>query len=152
MIMLDAVPRKIPLMPLAGMVIVVIAGLIALLIANGVSSSNWWADHSVQVQTRIVELGERLATHDGALRGYVLTRQPEMAQELRDSREDIARVLTELRNLTRDNLGQQRELNALAPLIAQRLAHGRTLVAERDAKPIEQIGRASCRERVSDTV
>ena len=137
--MLDAVPRKIPLMPLAGLVIVVIAGLIALLIANGVSSSNRWADHSVQVQTRVVELGERLATHDGALRGYVLTRQPAMEQELQDSREDIGRILTELRTMTRDNRAQQRELTALIPLIDQRIVHGRQLVAERDAKPIDQI-------------
>ncbi|QJU56597.1 response regulator [Sphingomonas sp. AP4-R1] len=134
--MVEATPRKIPLMSLAGLGIVIVAGLIALLIASGVSSSNRWADHSVQVQTRIVELGERLATHDGALRGYMISREPAMRDDMRDSRHDILLRVAELRELLRDNEPQLREIDAVAPLIRQRLIYGEHMSAERDHKPL----------------
>jgi signal transduction histidine kinase/ActR/RegA family two-component response regulator len=130
--MLDAMPRKIPLMPLAGLGVVIVAGLIALLIASGVSSSNRWIDHSVQVQTRIIELGERLATHDGSLRGYLISREPQMIEDLRDSRHDIIVKLDELRTQVRDNEAQRHELEAVIPLIRQRLQFAEELVAVRD--------------------
>jgi signal transduction histidine kinase/ActR/RegA family two-component response regulator len=137
--MLDAIPRKIPWMPLAGLGVVIVAGLIALLIASGVSSSNRWIDHSVQVQTRIIELGERLATHDGSLRGYLISREPLMREDLRDSRHDILAKLEELRRQVGDNDAQLREVNAVTPLIGQRLDFAERLMAERDRKPLYEI-------------
>ncbi|MDO6415755.1 ATP-binding protein [Sphingomonas sp. BIUV-7] len=126
-------------MPLAGLGIVLVAGLIAMLIANGVSSSNRWIDHSVQVQTRIIELGERLATHDGALRGFLISKEPQMAEELRDSRDDIVLRLRELREKVDDNDMQRRELDAAIPLIRQRLLYGERLAAQRRRVPLDQI-------------
>ncbi|PZU07952.1 ATP-binding protein [Sphingomonas sp.] len=137
--MLDAMPRKVPLMRLAGLGIVLVAGLVALLIANGVSSSNRWVDHSVQVQTRIIELGERIATHDGALRGYLISRQPAMREELSDSRHDILVRLGELSALLGENDIQRSELDAVTPLIHQRMIFARKLVAQREHLPLDRI-------------
>lgn len=132
-------PRKVPLMRLAGLGIVLVAGLVALLIANGVSSSNRWVDHSVQVQTRIIELGERIATHDGALRGYLISRQPAMREELSDSRHDILVRLGELSALLGENDIQRSELDAVTPLIHQRMIFARKLVAQREHLPLDRI-------------
>ncbi len=141
--MLDAMPRKIPWMPLAGLGVVIVAGLIALLIASGVSSSNGWIDHSVQVQTRIIEVGERLATHDSSLRGFLISREPQMKEDLRDSRHDIIVKLGELRTQVSDNDAQRRELDAVIPLIRQRLQFAERLVAERERKPLYAIDLSS---------
>lgn len=131
--------RRFPLMPLAGLGAMMIAGLAALLIARSVSSSNAWVDHSIQIQTRIIELGERLAVHDGAMRGYLIGRAAQMQDEREEAGHDILAGLAALRTLVSDNDTQTREVDAVRPLILKRLAFSRKLADLRDRVPLDRI-------------
>ena len=75
-------------------------------------------DHTHQVQNSLTELMADLAGAESAQRAFVITGNPEQQQAAERVDKDIAQI----RELTRDNPTQQMNLDALAPLLAERLS------------------------------
>ena len=127
----DAAPRRIPLMPLAGLVAVLLAAIAALLLSHSVSQANRWVNHTVRVQVAIAGLGEEFAKHDAAYRGYLLSGQSVFLPEVARTRAEMGARFAELRALTADNPRQQAQLDAIAPLLASRLRYADRQMRER---------------------
>lgn len=79
-------------------------------------------DHTHQVQNCLAELMADLAGAESAQRTFVITASPEQQQAYTAAAERIDKDVAHIRELTRDNPTQQMNLDALAPLLAERLS------------------------------
>ncbi|HMD96803.1 MAG TPA: PAS domain S-box protein [Terriglobia bacterium] len=79
-------------------------------------------EHTYQVLARLSTLLSAVTDAADGARGYVLTGQDEDLEFYQSGLRNANGALRELRHLTADNAVQQRRLDVLAPLIAERLA------------------------------
>ncbi|NIJ08371.1 signal transduction histidine kinase [Sphingomonas vulcanisoli] len=131
--MASLAPRRIPLLPLAGLGVTLLAGIGAILISRGVAVSNRWVDHTVRVQVGIIQLLERLTAEDAGMRGYMLRGDPKMREETREAHTGVIEQMRALRADTADNPVRKAQLDRLVPLIEARwrFAEGRIAVREK---------------------
>ena len=90
-----------------------------------------WVAHTEDVLRSLEEIISSLKDVETGQRGYVITGEDSFLEPNRDG---LGRVESEVRNvrvLTKDNDKQQRRLDALEPLIAQRLAFSKEVVEAR---------------------
>ncbi len=79
-------------------------------------------EHTHQVLARLDALLSAVTDAEDGERGYLITGQEEYLEPYQSGLRNANGALRELRNLTEDNAVQQHRLDALAPLIAERLA------------------------------
>ena len=78
-------------------------------------------DHTHRVMDSLAQLRSDLSAAESGQRGFLLTSRDEYEQAYDAAAQDIEKQLRLLRELTRDNLAQQNNLDTLVPLLAQRL-------------------------------
>jgi signal transduction histidine kinase len=122
---------RIPLMPLAGLAIVVVAGIAAILLSFGVVRANHWVAHSIRTQTGVATVGERLATFESIFRGYLIHTSPTLLAEQEQAKRDLFEHLETLRRDTADNPVQQANVARLDRLLRLRVARTEQLMAIR---------------------
>ncbi len=81
-----------------------------------------WVDHTHQVVAQLGVLLSGVSGAESGQRGYLITGQEEYLEPYQSGLRNANDALGELRHLTADNAVQQRRLDALEPLIAERLA------------------------------
>ncbi|MGA2964231.1 MAG: PAS domain S-box protein [Candidatus Korobacteraceae bacterium] len=81
-----------------------------------------WVDHTHQVISDLRLLLATVTDGETSQRGYIITGQPSYVEPYRSAVAREMEAFRQLRDLTADNPLQQRRLNALEPLIAQRMA------------------------------
>ncbi|RKP46455.1 methyl-accepting chemotaxis protein [Trinickia fusca] len=81
-----------------------------------------WVDHTQQVQARLAELLVRLLDAETGQRGYLVTGEVRYLAPYQAALRQIDGSMRELKELTADNATQQRRLDQLAPLIADKLS------------------------------
>ena len=142
--------RRVPLMPLAGLAITLVAGIAALFLSLAVARANRWIAHTIRTEVAIERVGERLATFESGYRGYMVRANPVLLRDAVEAHDDLRLRLRELRTETSDNPVQRRNLDALTALIDARLGEARHLVGMRphmDAAMLDpQVTRTHGRE------
>jgi signal transduction histidine kinase len=131
--------RRVPLLPLAGLAITVVAGIAALVLSLAVGSANRWVVHSIHTQVAIVAVGEELASYESAYRGYMVRANPELLPEVDSAYRQLFQRLGTLREQTRDNPEQVRNLDILEPLIRERVAEAELFASRRPHQTLDDI-------------
>jgi signal transduction histidine kinase len=137
--------RRVPLLPLAGLAITVVAGIAALVLSLAVARSNRWVAHTIRVQVAIVEVGERLASYESAYRGYMVRANPIMLPEVEEAHGGLIQRLDGLRRETADNPDRAKDVAELEQLIrarveeAQRFAAARSRQTTADLAPLAAV-------------
>jgi len=80
-----------------------------------------WVAHTHRVLETLESTFVGLTKAESGERGYILTGDERYLEDYQDPRTAIAREIKTLRELTQDNANQQRRLDRLEPLIANRL-------------------------------
>lgn len=93
-----------------------------------------WVDHSQQVQAKLAELQARLLDAETGQRGYLVTGEVRYLEPYQAALRQIDGRVRELKALTADNPMQQRRLDQLAPLIADKLSVLKETIDVRAAK------------------
>lgn len=78
-------------------------------------------DHTHQVLDSLSDLETDLAVAESGQRGYVITGEEEYQRTYDSAAQQIGQHVARLRELTQDNPTQQKNLDALAPLVTDRL-------------------------------
>lgn len=87
--------------------------------------SNDWVNHTLIVLERVEDVEGLLVDTEAGLRGYIITGEENYLEAYKAAmspENGLSRHFQKLRQLTMDNPGQQRRLDALEPLVAEALA------------------------------
>jgi signal transduction histidine kinase len=114
--------RRAPLMPLAGLAIVLIAAIGAFLISNRMASEDNAVNHATEIRVDIAELGRQIATQNAGYRGFLVRGLPAQRAEEAQARAAIARGYAELRRELVNQPTQRAAIVALEPLLRERFA------------------------------
>ncbi|WP_404712036.1 CHASE3 domain-containing protein [Sphingomonas sp. MMS24-J13] len=131
--------RRVPLLPLAGLAITVVAGIAALVLSFAVGSANRWVAHSIRTQVAIVEVGEELAFYKSAYRGYMVRANASLLPDVDAAYRQLFQRLDLLRNEMSDNPVQVRNLAALEPLIRARVAEAELFASRRPHQTLDDV-------------
>jgi CHASE3 domain sensor protein len=109
---------------LAGAILVVIA-VVGFRTSESLIENDRWVEHTHEVRASLAELSARLEEIEGSTRGYVISGEDSFLDPYRSALDTTQRLFAQIRSLTADNASQQRRVDALAPLIDDRLAHAK---------------------------
>jgi signal transduction histidine kinase/CheY-like chemotaxis protein len=123
--------RRAPVV--AGFVLLVLAGVAAIVGAISTNNAERWAAHSLQVRGAEIRLYLILQAAESGQRGYLLTGDNRYLTPFVQARNGVTAVRATLQTLTRDNPDQQRRLSGLYPLIDAKMAELAHTVALKQA-------------------
>ncbi|MEY2936733.1 MAG: hypothetical protein RL033_7482 [Pseudomonadota bacterium] len=103
---------------------------------------NHWVQHTYQVRATLAELLSSMKDAETGARGYVITGQDGFLEPYRAALVETERSITQVRSLTVDNPVQQRRLEALVPLVAERLADAKRVIDLRTSGGYEAASKA----------
>ena len=118
--------RRTPV--LAGFLLLILAGVAAVIGAMSANDAEHWSDHSLLVRGTEVRLFLALESAESSERGYLLTGQPAYLGPFAQALKTLPAAEAELKFLTRDNDDQQRRLAQLYPVIEQRMAQMQAMI------------------------
>lgn len=111
---------RAPLMPLAGLGIVLVAAIGAVLISHSMAVGDRAINRSIEIRVRLADLGESVASQNAGFRGYILAgREPERMEAIAATRA-VARHYNRLRMIVSDP-AQRAHLAALGPMLVDRM-------------------------------
>lgn len=111
--------RQIGLLSAAFAVLVLISATSIYLI-NRARTDSASVVHTVEVENQISLAQLQMRRAESAVRGYLLTQETKYLLEFEQSDQQLAPILTKLRDLTFDSALQQRNLDVIEPLTHQR--------------------------------
>jgi CHASE3 domain sensor protein len=115
---------------LAGAILVVIAA-VGFRTSETLIENDHWVDHTHEVRTALADLAAQVARAEGAMRGYVITSNDAFLEPYRAALDGTQRAFESVRALTADNPTQQQRLNALRPVVDQRIEHAQRTIEAR---------------------
>jgi len=118
---LDSLERKVRLGFFAAAIVLVLIGVLSYLSVVRFGTDTRMVDHTYQVLNSLTELLSEMAAAESGVRGFIITGQPDQEQAYEAAAQRIEAKVQHIRELTSDNPTQLRNLDALAPLIADRL-------------------------------
>jgi methyl-accepting chemotaxis protein len=115
---------------------------VILIMVGGVSYQNMrklsetahWVDHTYSVLINLKQFESSIKDAETGQRGYVITGEDRYLEPYNSSLQNIGTTIQELKDLTRDNPDQQRRLVVLGPLVSEKLAEMKDIVALRRNK------------------
>jgi PAS domain S-box-containing protein len=121
------------------------SAVLALLVTGAVSyrsvvessESDLWVRHTDQVLEKLQDLLAAMQTVESNTRGYLLTGDESLLEIYRAGIAKTEKNQTMLRNLTADNAGQQRKLDALATLASQQFQLAKQVLGLRQKNGLE---------------
>jgi len=90
-----------------------------------------WVEHSQHVATLLSDLLSTMLNVETAYRGYVAAGDERFLEPYREASGTVEAKIAALRELTADNASQQRNLDGLAPLLAQKMAWAQRIIEVR---------------------
>lgn len=105
-----------------GFLVLAIVGIATVWLVITSRAQNEWVAHTFEVQTRTTSLLNALQQAETAQRGYLLAGGDLYVRTYEDGRNATVRNLADIRRLTTDNAEQQRRIDAVEPVVAERLA------------------------------
>ena len=132
-----SVERKVRLTLAFGAACLILTGVISFRAVGVLRSNAGWVDHTHQVLGALSELLSAITDAESGARGYVVTGDERYLEPYNAASEKIAGRQHEFRTLTLDNPAQQRNLDALDQLVAQRISIMRRVVQLRRTQGFE---------------
>ena len=111
--------------------ILVVIAVVGFRTSEALMENDRWVDHTHEVRTTLAELTTQLARAEGAMRGYVISRDDGFLELYRAALDQGRRSFDAVRSLTADNPAQQRRLDELRPVIDQRIDHAQRTIDAR---------------------
>lgn len=96
-----------------------------------------WVKHTREVQGQLKDLLVSLQDAETGQRGYLITGEDRYLAPFRSALTRIDRIVPSLKELTADNIAQQRRLDAMAPLVSEKLDELKETIALRHDKGFE---------------
>ncbi len=118
------VTRRLPFLSLAGLLVAILAALLALFLARAQARSGDWVQHSLVVQLQLNKVSELVRASESDLRGFMITHKRSMRDTAKRESDRLPAVLDDLEGETIDNADQQANLKRLRKLVDERLAFG----------------------------
>jgi len=140
-------------MPLAGLAIVLIAAVVAFLISHGMVSTNQSVNHSIEVRVGISELGRDIAEQNAGFRGYLLVGTESQKTEANRGGAAVTDQYSRLRTIMTDEPTQRANLDAIGPMLRERLDYIHTQMKDREAGGTglaDTIARPRIRQLIAD--
>ena len=116
-----SVENKIRLGLAAGLAVLLGAGWLGYRTTTRFIATEDWVAHTQQVITELETVSATLAEVETEQRGYLFTGGPKFLEDRQAAAQRLPGCLQRLRQITIDNPAQQRDLDRLEPLIAQRM-------------------------------
>lgn len=104
-----------------------------------VSVTDALVEHSYQVLGESNEFVGGLASAEAAVRGFLLTREPDQAAIFERRSREVAANLANLERLTADDAAQQAQLTGLRPLLAEKLNRMRRAIGAATSGPPQDL-------------
>lgn len=122
----------------------IVIGLVTYRSTTHATETADWVAHSHEVLRKVDTLLQMLVDAETGQRGYIISSQEPYLEPYESATSAVMQAMKDLRALTKDNLDQQRRLDALEPSITARLNALKEGIDAEKAKPGEggQIGRA----------
>jgi len=114
--------RRLPTYALAGLAVAILATIAALFLARAQDRSGDWAEHSLHVQVILAKLADHVRAIESDHRGYVLSRESGMKEELYRLTEELDPALDELAAAVADNPAQVTQVAALRSAVRAKVA------------------------------
>src|ERR1041385_6860062 len=105
-----------------GLTVLVGIGAVAHRSIGKLAETAEWVDHTHKVLAKVAGLLQSLVDAETGQRGYIITGEESSIEPYFAALNVVERDAGELKDLTRDNPTQQRRLEALEPMVAQRVA------------------------------
>jgi methyl-accepting chemotaxis protein len=139
---------------LAGLVLLVMAQ-VGFRSSESLIENDRWVEHTHAVRTTLAHLLSELKDNETGARGFVITAEDSFLEPYRASLEAVREALAQVRSLTSDNPLQQRRLDALGPLIEDRLSEAKRIIDVRAAsgyEPAAKVVAAGEGKRLMDRI
>jgi len=117
--------------------ILVVIGAVSYRSTTAFIESGAWVTHTHEVLEKLKDLLTRTTDAETATRGYVLTGEESYLEPYHGGMQAVDKTLKDLKKLTADNPNQQRRLEALDRLIAEKFDVVRELIDLRKSKGFE---------------
>ncbi|WP_157220302.1 CHASE3 domain-containing protein [Flavisphingomonas formosensis] len=118
-------PQTLPLFPLAGLSLIVLAVIGAFYLVFTQTRTNQWAVHSIKVEVEITQVELDVRTIESAHRGFLLEGDTRYLVEMERAIDALDAKVADLRRSTVDNPLQRTNVERLAPIIARKIAFAR---------------------------
>lgn len=130
--------RKIAAGFALALVLFMVIGAAAYRSLNKLSGTGQWVTHTHEVLEHIAIVLALLKDAETGERGYVITGDEVFLEPYQTSTTEVFKVVKEIRRLTLDNPHQQKRLDVLEPLIAERLALLKQVIDVRRKGDVEE--------------
>ena len=91
-----------------------------------------WVDRTHQIVASLRLVISSVTDAESGERGYIITGNRDFLEPYQSAQQRVNRALAELRSLTRDDPAQQRRLDWLDPLVAERFVYFKAAIESRD--------------------
>lgn len=119
------------------LIILIIIGVVSYRSTTGLIETSDKVAHTHKVLENLELVLSLLKDVETGQRGYTVTGEEPFLEPYQAAIGEIDREVKELRELTADNAGQQRRIDTLEPLIAERLAFSKEVIEQRRNKGFE---------------
>lgn len=106
---------------LLSFILMVAAAVLTLRISKQADEADAWVVHTLEVKQKIAQLTGALASAESGQRGYLITGDKSFLEPYRLASESVPSLLEKLRELVVDNTTQQEMLDAVTPLILEKI-------------------------------
>jgi len=121
--------RRVPLLPLLGLLLVILAVIGATYFARSQVIVNDWAAHSLDVEVKLGQMRSSIHALESSSRGYALSGNEDLRRDVERHAGLLIQRLDQIEALTIDNPQQQAALERLRPMIDHEVAIAREMVA-----------------------
>ncbi|RTL50585.1 MAG: HAMP domain-containing protein [Rhodocyclaceae bacterium] len=132
--MKTSIGAKLWLSFLAVLAILLVVGAASYLSTVKLTETAQWVSHTREVQGRLKDVLSALQDAETGQRGYIITGEDRYLEPYRSATGRIDGILRSLKELTADNPSQQRRLESIGPLMAEKLGELRETIALRQSK------------------
>ena len=127
--------------------LLVLVGIVSYQNQARLAGSEQWVAHTYQVHAGLQDLNVCIAEAESGRRAYILTGNQRLLTPYLSMPMQAGKLVSTLRRLTADNALQQRRLDAIEPLIHQRIANLQASIALHKEKPREVTAQANLTEQ-----
>ncbi|HEX4597816.1 MAG TPA: CHASE3 domain-containing protein, partial [Burkholderiaceae bacterium] len=136
------IERKIQAVIAGGLAAILVLGAVSYFGIHQLLVQSAWAEHSRVVIEALHKMVGSLADAAAAQRGFVITGDQAFVEPFQRDVREVGQGLRALRDLTSDNADQQRRIDAIEPLVAQRLKRLSELTELRNTRGPAAVGSA----------
>jgi signal transduction histidine kinase len=133
----DPVERAIQIAFAVALVLLGITGIVSYLSVIRLTDDAQWVAHTGEIIANLEALLSRTTDVETAVRGYAITGEDSYLEPYQSGTKEGIAILSRLKQLTADNALQQRRLEMLSPIFAERLTAALAVIDARKSQGFE---------------